>query len=331
MPPPPSLPDAFRGRRTLVLGAAGFIGRWVARALAGCGAELILADRDAQRIARAGAEFGFCGQAREIELTSPGALAALLRDVRPEVTFNLAGYGVNPAERDADLAGRINAGMVAELADAVAAQAPSDWSGMRMVHVGSAAEYGPVDGPVREDVPCRPASLYARSKLAGTLALAERVEQRGLRALTARLFIVFGPGEHPLRLLPSLLAARRTGAAVPMTAGEQLRDFLYVGEVAEGLLRLAASSGPPRAVVNLASGKHASVREFAETAARVLALRPGQLQLGALPYREDEVKQGPADISRLRELTGWQPSLPLEEGIRRTMEWDSQMASPQES
>ncbi len=210
-----------------------------------------------------------------------------------------------------------------EIAEVIAAEKPGAWPGLRLVHVGSAFEYGPVQGELTEDSPTSPTSLYGETKLAGTRALLEVQARTGLRAITARLFTVYGPGEHAPRLLPSLLRVAKTGETLPLTAGEQQRDFIYVADVAEGLLRLGMLHQAP-GIVNLATGRRTSVREFAACAAEVLGLRAEQLQFGAIPYRGDEVQQATVSTRRLEELTGWRPVCTIREGIEATKRFEAQ-------
>ena len=143
-------------------------------------------------------------------------------------------------------------------------------------------------------------------------------EQLSLRAVVARLFMVYGPGEPPHRLTPSLLEAARTREPVALTTGSQLRDFTYVQDVAAGLLRLGRVGEDAAGVVNLATGRSTPVREFAERAAAVLELPPDLLRFGARPDRAGEMVHDPVSIARLQQLTGWRPPTGIERGLRET-------------
>lgn len=311
----------YRGVRVLVLGGTGFIGRQVARQLGLAGASLHLAARTPDRIAGELARLGLRGIPLQADLTRPGAGAELIRSVRPSITFNLAGYGVDPAERDPLLAERINHTLVTELAEAAGTIRNSAWPGQDLVHAGSAAEYGAAAGPLGEDTPPEPTSGYGRSKLAGTDAVARATGAGMVRGIPVRLFTVYGPGERSGRLLPALIAAARAGRDLPLTAGEQRRDFTYVEDVAEGLLRLGLVSAPAPGPVNLATGRLESVRRFAERAATVLGLPAARLRFGELPGRPDEMAHGAVSIARLRALCGWVPATTIEEGVRRTLQF----------
>jgi len=314
---------ALSGQRCVVFGAAGFIGRWVARELCSHGARLTLAVRDAQ-IARAVFDtWEILGDVRQADLARPGIATALVEEVRPALVFNLAGYGVDRGERDEALALRINAELPEEIAAAMLRARDLNWGRQAMVHAGSALEYGRLRGNLSEEGRAAPTTLYGTTKLRGTLAVVQGAQARGMRAIAARLFTIYGPGEHAGRLLPSLLAAAQHEDELALSEGLQRRDFTYIADAAEGLVRLAlvpADEAPEARIVNLATGTLASVREFALFAARVLAIPPARLRFGALPTRPEEMDHGDVSVERLRALTGgWTPQTTIVEGVERSL------------
>jgi UDP-glucose 4-epimerase len=312
--------DAYLGTRVLILGASGFIGRWVARELSKNGADLHLVVRDESVIRKMFAAYEIHGEVLEMDLQTRGSSLDLFRKVRPSITFNLAGYGVDPSERDEKINFQINSDLPKSICSAVAEKTDAQWAGQDLIHVGSALEYGTADGDLSEKSIPNPTTLYGQSKLSGTRQLAQCCEEQGIKGVTARLFTVFGPGEHDGRLLPALLESANTQNTVALTSGVQERDFTYVKDVAEGLLRLGLTTdAKPGDVVNLATGQLTSVRSFAEKAAEILGIPRGQLDFGTKPTRAEEMKHSPVSIERLRQLTGWTPGTTVEEGIDQTL------------
>jgi UDP-glucose 4-epimerase len=306
----------YRGVRAAVLGASGFIGRWVARKLWEAGAEPYLLVRDRSVFD----EYRIYGEVIEADFVGTAALVDLYRCIRPSITFNLAGYGVDRSERDEDLAYRINAGLPRAICEAAATVRDASWPGQHVIHTGSAAEYGQAGGALPEDGPALPFTLYGRSKLQGTHAVTKSCRALGLPGITARLFTVYGPGEHAGRLLPSLIEASLSGNPLDLTAGLPRRDFTYVEDVSDGLLRLGLVAGNREPVVNLATGQLTEVRDFVKTAAGILGIPLANLRFGAIPARPGEMAHDPLTIHRLQRLLAWKPAVTIAEGVRKTLE-----------
>jgi nucleoside-diphosphate-sugar epimerase len=230
---------------------------------------------------------------------------------------------VDRSERNEETAYQINAHLLHSICESVDGTRDPKWMGQDVVHVGSALEYGTISGNLAEDSVPNPTTLYGKSKLAGTHTLANCCKALGIRGLTARLFTIYGPGEHPGRLLPSLLETARTGNSLKLTAGNQERDFTYVEDVAEGLLRLGLSQTEPGEVVNLATGKLTPVRHFAETAARILQIPSQALNFGQIPTRTEEMAHSEVVTKSLLHLTSWTPPTRIEEGIKKTKHFEN--------
>jgi nucleoside-diphosphate-sugar epimerase len=254
---------------------------------------------------------------------------AVVGQIRPTVVFNLAGYGVDRTERDDRLAREINADLPQALAAILSERGHGDWPGYALVHTGSALEYGAVGGDLAESGIENPTTLYGITKLAGTRAIQRCGETTGFRGITARLFTVYGPGEHDGRLVPTLVAATQHSEPILLSEGLQRRDFTYVEDVVEGLLRLGTARGPAGWTVNLATGNLASVRDFTEIAARVLLLDPARLRFGAVPARPEEMEHLAVTVERLRKLLGWTPTTDPTAGLARTAEWFARQRPPE--
>ena len=173
-----------------------------------------------------------------MDLSDDDRIYSLFEKIRPVVTFNLAGYGVDKTERDPETAYQINSELVSKICMAHYRIRDLNWKGQDVVHTGSALEYGNIGGDLNEASNTVP-TIYGRSKFSGTRNLENFCTQYRLKGITARLFTVYGPGEHQGRLLPSLLETARTGECLKLTAGLHKRDFVYVEDIAEGLLGIA--------------------------------------------------------------------------------------------
>jgi nucleoside-diphosphate-sugar epimerase len=106
----------------------------------------------------------------------------------------------------------------------------------------------------------------------------------------------------------------------PMTPGEQMRDFVFVGDVVEGYLRAAVTAGVEGVSIDLGTGRAWTIREVVMKLFQIAGSRAKPL-VGALPYRPSETMKQVADTWVARDLLGWQSSTSLEDGLRQTVDW----------
>jgi UDP-glucose 4-epimerase len=299
--------------RVLLTGATGFVGSHVLRKLLADGRHNVaVLLRHTSRTWRIRDVIGRTVRI-EADLTEPEPAYAPLTNFAPDTVVHLAWSGVgNPFRNDQTQIDNIPATVaLLRLAHRVGAK---HWVGL-----GSQAEYGPCDRPIDEDTPTRPTTLYGVAKLSSGLIAQHLCGQLGLRFAWLRLFSCYGPGDDPAWMLPYLILTLRAGKKPALTAGEQLWDYLYVTDAAEAICQVALTPTASGAF-NLGSGRAAPIRTIVE---RVRDLIDPQLPLGfgEVPYRPDQVMRLEANITRLRDATGWSPQIDLDEGLRRTVEW----------
>jgi len=294
-------------KRVLLTGARGFIGSHCVTKLLARGCEVHAVSTE-DRPATAEATW------HQADLFDPKRVAALLDEVRPSHLLHLAWIAKPGVLWSSPLNWRwVDASLTLLRAFAQA-------GGRRVVMVGSCAEYAPTDRPCVEGVtPLEPSSLYGASKAALSVMLPAFARQYGIGSTAwARIFYLYGPGEMPDRLAASVIRALLRGEPIPCSHGEQVRDFLYVEDVAEALVRLLASS--VTGAVNVASGQPTTIRELLSAIGREIG-REHLLQFGARPADPDEPRKLVADVTRLTREAGWGPRVGLEDGVRRTVDW----------
>jgi nucleoside-diphosphate-sugar epimerase len=201
----------------------------------------------------------------------------------------------------------------------------------RVVYAGSSSAYGDTPTlPKQEDMPANPLSPYALQKLVGEQYMSMFTKLYGLETVTMRYFNVFGPRQDPSSPYSGVISVftRALLENAPVTIygdGEQTRDFTYIANVVDGVLRACAApvSG---LVLNLATGSRISLNDLFRA---LRALTGRTVNPGYGPPRAGDVRHSQADISRARELLGYEPLVPFDEGLRRTVEWfRTQNAAP---
>ncbi len=163
------------------------------------------------------------------------------------------------------------------------------------VSAGTCFEYGAAGerlGKIPVDAPLEPTTSYPASKAAATVAFQSLVRELGVGMKMLRIFQVYGPGEAEGRLWPSLRAAALSGEDLEMTAGDQVRDFVHVSDVAKAFVDAAeeqALGAGQLEIRHVGSGKAQTVADFARSIWRETEAK-GELKLGALPPRPNEAK-----------------------------------------
>nr|WP_279382496.1 NAD(P)-dependent oxidoreductase [Acanthopleuribacter pedis] len=187
-----------------------------------------------------------------------------------------------------------------------------------LVHTSSCFVYGKRETPADRFAHTNPLSPYAASKLAAETWLAGLGRALKVPVACARLFHVYGPGEHAQRLIPYVLHNLSRGTPLELTSGNQIRDFLYVADAVEDLLLLgAALEQHAGTVINLGTGQGTSVRDLV-SAAQALFQTPGQARFGARPDRPDSLPFLVADAAETERLLGRRARFSLAAGLRAT-------------
>jgi nucleoside-diphosphate-sugar epimerase len=194
----------------------------------------------------------------------------------------------------------------------------------RLIFAGSSSEYGDTPTlPKHEDMPTNPLSPYALQKAVGEEYLKLFTRLYGLETVSIRYFNVFGPRQDPgspysgviSLFVKWLLAGERPTI---YGDGEQTRDFTYVANVVDGVLRACEAPGASGESINVATEGRVSLNQLLDELQRILGT---SLEPIYGPPRAGDVRDSQASIAKARRILGYEPSVPFEEGLRRTVAW----------
>ena len=194
----------------------------------------------------------------------------------------------------------------------------------RVVYAGSSSAYGNTPTlPKREDMPTNPLSPYALQKLVGEQYMQMFTALYKLETTTIRYFNVFGPRQDPSSPYSGVISvfARALLDGKPPTIygdGEQTRDFTYIANVVDGVLRAVKAPGSSGAVINVATGTRISLNRLFDV---MRGLTGSHVNVSYAPVRDGDVKDSLADITLARTLLGYEPLVSFEEGLRHTVDW----------
>ena len=305
--------------RYLVTGGAGFLGTALSNRLARQGHEVLVIDD-----ASAGDPSQLLPEVQFVrgDINDKALLWTLLPGV--DCVFHLAAKVSVPESqlypRDYDT---VNVGGTVTLMEAI-----RDMKVRRVVLASSGAIYGEQDQiPFKESAEVHPLSVYAVSKLAAEYYVRTIAAQCGVEAVCLRIFNAYGPGQrvpnaHPPVIANFLKHALTNGSIVVHGDGSQTRDYVYVDDVVNALVTSATAKGIDQEIINVGSGVETSVKELVRLIVQVTETKPEEIYN---PHKNGGVSRMAADISKAYAKLNYLPLIPLETGLRLTIERDPQL------
>ena len=294
--------EEYAGLPVLVTGARGFLGRPLCRALVKAGARVLALHRTRPEL---GSDIQGT-QSLYADITCPDELQKALGMLRPRVVFHLAACTNRELSRQAvHQTFSVNAVGTHNLLQVLHDHPP------QVLLLASPADvYGHEFPPFREECQARPQSAYGSSKTtAWTWARASHIP-----TIEARLFAVYGPCQ-PRSLVSELFEAAAQQSLLPMTEGEETRDFTWLEDVVEAFLFLGRQRHLAGESLNLCTGRETSIRQVIHLLGNIVGA-PLPIELGALPYSRREVFRIFGDPGKLARC-GYRCETALEVGLAR--------------
>jgi len=194
----------------------------------------------------------------------------------------------------------------------------------RVVFAGSSSAYGNTPTlPKHEDMPTNPLSPYALQKVIGEQYLQMFTRLYGLETVSIRYFNVFGPRQDPSSPYSGVISVFATALLENRSPkiygdGGQTRDFTYVANVVDGVLRACEAPQASGEVINVATAGRISLNELFRTMRTLIG---GTVEPVYVEPRAGDVRDSQADITKARRILGYEPTVAFEEGLRRTVDW----------
>jgi len=298
----------FKDVRVLITGGSGFLGTHLIKKLQMLGVREII---NVHRGNKSYKELP-CVMNCICDMSQPESVDRVRAMGNVDYVFNLAGLidqrmpCLNPQDLwDANVFSLIN------LTNAI------DWSSvLGAVHMGTAAEYGNTQVPFNEDQSLHPTSVYGWSKMAST-SYAIMMTQGGYgKWCVARQFTGYGQGQTTGFIVDLVRALKRKETFI-VSPSYVTRDFIFVDDTIEGLIRLALCAHAGGEVVNLCTGKEVSIGEIARIVHSIVGM--GKIELAQKEPRKGDILRSWGSTEKMEQLIGWKPSISVEKGLKITV------------
>jgi UDP-glucose 4-epimerase len=293
----------FSGQKVLVTGASGFLGSHLCRRLIEEGAEIHALSRSARRNGRDSIRWW------QADMTDIAATRRILAETKPAVIFHLA--GLVTAAAGLELVLPTLHSLLVSTVNVLTVGAETGCG--RVVLAASLTE------PIPGHTEATPSSPYAAAKWAGSAYGRMFCKLYGLPVVIVRPFMTYGPGQDNRKLIPYATLSLLRGESPNLSSGNWEADWVYIDDVIDGLLTAAQVPAIPESTIDLGSGTLVPVRTIVQHLVNLTGSRTAPT-FGAIADRPLEQVRV-ADLRYASKTLGWKPTVPLLEGLERTVDW----------
>jgi nucleoside-diphosphate-sugar epimerase len=306
----------YRGKKVVVAGGSGFIGSFIVKRLVACDAEVYIVCRSLRKIWRL-KEVERRIKIFRFDLSHRKGVDGFFSKIKPEIIINASAA----VDHDQTLDGlgdqlRDNFQVALNLVSAAA-----EHKAGKFIHIGSIAEYGDLKSPLKETAREKPISPYSLSKIMATQAVLLYGRLSGLMTTVVRPAAVFGPSQDfGTMLIPNLIRSCLDKKDFAMNPGGQIRDFVYIDDLVNGVLAAGASPRANGEIFNLGSNKGYKIKHLANLVNKLMG-HPIDINFGAYPYRPLDTMRYYMDSTKAAKILGWKAKTGMRAALQKTVRW----------
>ena len=193
---------------------------------------------------------------------------------------------------------------------------------IRFIQIGSSMEYGRKSSPQKENLHCRPLSVYGKAKFLASKYLLGLYKKKKFPVTILRLYQVYGPKQDLNRFIPVVINSCRKDLKFPCSSGEQYRDFLYVDDFVRAVFFSINNKEAIGKIINLGSGKPLKIKKIIQKIVKIY--KKGKPLFGKIKLRKEEMRTTYPDISCAKKILKWKPIISFKKGILKTVRYHNE-------
>jgi nucleoside-diphosphate-sugar epimerase len=289
----------LKDKKIIVVGGNGYLGRFLVKGLKKQGALVYIISRNCTP---SSTQF-------TIDITNFTETYNIIQQIQPDIVYHLAAdinrnrdFSIYENMAKVNVQGCLNVLKSLKNIDA------------HFIFTSSSEIYGNNTSPFHENQIPRPVSPYSLTKTNAEFLIKTYCNNQNNKFTNLRVFNFYGEHMPEDFFIPQMIESLKRGEDFNMTKGEQVRDFLYVGDVVDALILTAKSKDTYGETMNVCSGKGTQLSQLAEAVNNTIKTE-SKIVLGAIPYRDNEIWEMIGDKSKIKKITGFEPKTSIETGI----------------
>ena len=188
------------------------------------------------------------------------------------------------------------------------------------IQIGSSLEYGASHSPQKENIKCSLKSIksiYGKAKLYASLYVIDLFKKKNFPATVLRPYLIYGPKQDVNRFLPSIIKGCLKNKKFPSSKGDQLRDFLYIDDAVEAIIKSLTNKNTKGQIINIGSGKPKLIKNVIEKVKKIS--KGGKPQYGMFKLRKFDIPELYPSIEKIKYKINWHPKISFDKGLKKTI------------
>ncbi len=289
----------LKGKKIIVVGGNGYLGGFLTKVLEENGADVFIISKDCEQTS---SQF-------IIDITNFDETYKIIQKIKPDIVYHLAAnisrnrdFSIYEKMAAVNVQGTLNILRSLEGIDA------------HFIFTSTSEIYGNNISPFHENQIPKPVSPYSLSKISAEMLIQTYCTNHSKKYTNLRVFNFYGENMPEAFFIPQMINSLKKGEDFLMTKGEQVRDFLYVGDVVNALVLTAQNTNSYGETMNVCSGQGTKLSKLA-SAVNTSMNTKAKIVLGAIPYRDNEVWEMIGDQSKIKKSIGFEPKISIDKGI----------------
>jgi len=198
---------------------------------------------------------------------------------------------------------------------------------LSFVQIGSSLEYGNSNSPQKEDIKCNLKSIksiYGKAKLLSSIYMINLFKKKNFPSTVLRLYLAYGPKQDVNRFLPIVIKGCLKNEKFPCSTGDQLRDFVYVDDAVDAIIKSLTNKNARGQIINIGSGKPKRIKSVIEKVKKIS--KGGYPQYGKFKLRKFEILKLYPNVKKAKNKINWRPKISFQKGLKSTIKFYNEQA-----